>query len=69
MYLSSIKGLLETFKTNNKLLDEIQKCLEEYLTAKRLVFPRLAEKSSIPICTLCISYIRTYVCTYVFGRD
>lgn len=33
-------GLLDSFKNNNKLLEEIQKCLEEYLTSKRLVFPR-----------------------------
>uniref|UniRef100_A0A1I8GGQ9 DHC_N2 domain-containing protein n=1 Tax=Macrostomum lignano TaxID=282301 RepID=A0A1I8GGQ9_9PLAT len=33
-------GLLETFKNNNLLLDEIQKCLEDYLESKRVVFPR-----------------------------
>nr|XP_029134611.1 dynein heavy chain 6, axonemal [Labrus bergylta] len=32
--------LLETFQHNNTLLDEIQKCLEEYLESKRVVFPR-----------------------------
>nr|XP_054751474.1 dynein axonemal heavy chain 6-like isoform X1 [Lytechinus pictus]XP_054751475.1 dynein axonemal heavy chain 6-like isoform X1 [Lytechinus pictus] len=33
-------GLLETFKNNNALLDQIQKCLEAYLESKRAVFPR-----------------------------
>ena len=33
-------GLLEAFKLNNKLLDQIQKCLEQYLESKRVVFPR-----------------------------
>ncbi|XP_071788570.1 dynein axonemal heavy chain 6-like isoform X3 [Asterias amurensis] len=33
-------GLLETFKNNNSLLDQIQKCLEAYLESKRCVFPR-----------------------------
>ena len=33
-------GLLETFKNNNTLLDQIQKCLEAYLESKRCVFPR-----------------------------
>ncbi|XP_037621211.1 dynein heavy chain 6, axonemal [Sebastes umbrosus] len=32
--------LLETFQHNNTLLDEIQKCLEEYLESKRVIFPR-----------------------------
>ncbi|XP_075319652.1 dynein axonemal heavy chain 6 [Odontesthes bonariensis] len=32
--------LLETFKHNNSLLDEIQKCLEDYLESKRVIFPR-----------------------------
>ncbi|XP_070710496.1 dynein axonemal heavy chain 6 [Pempheris klunzingeri] len=32
--------LLETFKHNNTLLDEIQKCLEAYLESKRVIFPR-----------------------------
>ncbi|XP_053317654.1 dynein axonemal heavy chain 6 [Spea bombifrons] len=33
-------GLLETFQSNNALLDQIQKCLEAYLESKRAVFPR-----------------------------
>ncbi|XP_026216049.1 dynein heavy chain 6, axonemal isoform X2 [Anabas testudineus] len=32
--------LLETFQHNNALLDEIQKCLEDYLESKRVIFPR-----------------------------
>ncbi|XP_075946793.1 dynein axonemal heavy chain 6 [Anarhichas minor] len=32
--------LLETFQHNNTLLDEIQKCLENYLESKRVIFPR-----------------------------
>ena len=35
-------GLLETFKNNNALLDQIQKCLEAYLESKRCIFPRSA---------------------------
>ncbi|XP_068444624.1 dynein axonemal heavy chain 6 isoform X2 [Clinocottus analis] len=31
---------LETFQQNNTLLDEIQKCLEDYLESKRVIFPR-----------------------------
>lgn len=33
-------GLLDTFRNNNGLLDQIQKCLEAYLESKRVVFPR-----------------------------
>ena len=33
-------GLLETFQNNNSLLDQINKCLEDYLESKRLIFPR-----------------------------
>ncbi|XP_071942686.1 dynein axonemal heavy chain 6-like [Antedon mediterranea] len=33
-------GLLETFQNNNSLLDQIQKCLEQYLESKRVIFPR-----------------------------
>ncbi|XP_060941446.1 dynein axonemal heavy chain 6 [Limanda limanda] len=32
--------LLETFQHNNALLEEIQKCLEDYLESKRVIFPR-----------------------------
>ncbi|KAM8878755.1 dynein axonemal heavy chain 6 isoform 3-T3 [Spinachia spinachia] len=32
--------LLETFQNHNTLLDEIQKCLEDYLESKRVIFPR-----------------------------
>ncbi|XP_053711973.1 dynein axonemal heavy chain 6-like isoform X3 [Synchiropus splendidus] len=32
--------LLETFQRNNELLDEIHKCLEDYLESKRVIFPR-----------------------------
>lgn len=33
-------GLLEEFQKCNALLDEIQKCLEDYLESKRMQFPR-----------------------------
>ena len=33
-------GFLELFQKNNKLLEQIQKCLEEYLESKRMVFSR-----------------------------
>ncbi len=33
-------GLLETFKQNLSLLEQIQKCLEDYLESKRLLFSR-----------------------------
>lgn len=33
-------GLLDTFKRNNALLEQIMKCLESYLETKRVAFPR-----------------------------
>lgn len=33
-------GLLDTFKRNNTLLEQIMKCLESYLETKRVAFPR-----------------------------
>lgn len=33
-------GLLRRFQSNNKMLEEIQKCLENYLETKRAAFPR-----------------------------
>ncbi|XP_073976967.1 dynein heavy chain at 16F isoform X2 [Rhodnius prolixus] len=33
-------GLYETFKNNNKLIEQIMKCLESYLESKRVAFPR-----------------------------
>ncbi|KAF4530313.1 hypothetical protein B566_EDAN018461 [Ephemera danica] len=33
-------GTLETLQENNQLLDKIQKCIEDYLESKRLLFPR-----------------------------
>eukprot|EP00116_Pleurobrachia_bachei_P010577 sb/3470839/ len=41
--LSAVCGfrcLLETFQNSNSLLDQINKCLEDYLESKRLIFPR-----------------------------
>ena len=35
-----LTGLLEEFQKCNSLLDEIQKCLEDYLESKRMQFPR-----------------------------
>ncbi|XP_055077626.1 dynein axonemal heavy chain 6-like [Periophthalmus magnuspinnatus] len=39
--------LLETFKDNNALLDEIHKCLEAYLESKRVIFPRFLCRSEV----------------------
>lgn len=36
----TIPGLLEVLTTNNKLLDEVMKCVESYLESKRVIFPR-----------------------------
>jgi dynein heavy chain len=33
-------GLLEAFLTNNELLEQIMKCLDDYLESKRVIFPR-----------------------------
>lgn len=36
----TMPGLMESMKQNNELLEKIQKCLEDYLESKRLLFPR-----------------------------
>jgi dynein heavy chain len=33
-------GMLEMFHNSNALLEQITKCLEEYLDSKRVIFPR-----------------------------
>ena len=38
--ITLLAGLLEEFQKCNALLDEIQKCLEDYLESKRMQFPR-----------------------------
>lgn len=40
MEACSYPGVLETLTRNNALLDQIMKCLEEYLETKRVQFPR-----------------------------
>ncbi|CAD5112359.1 DgyrCDS1592 [Dimorphilus gyrociliatus] len=40
MRITAVPGMLETFRQNNALLDQIQKCLEAYLESKRVIFPR-----------------------------
>ena len=63
-------GLLDSFRNNNKLLEEIQKCLEEYLTSKRLVFPRWGGAVAVASLSYCVMgrysvHRRTYVHTYM----
>ncbi|KAJ3226918.1 Dynein heavy chain 6, axonemal [Clydaea vesicula] len=40
MKAGTMPGVLEIMQQNNILLDQIQKCLEDYLESKRLLFPR-----------------------------
>jgi dynein heavy chain len=40
MQLCTTPGVLEMFHNSNFLLEQITRCLEEHLDAKRVVFPR-----------------------------
>jgi len=40
MRAATTPGLLEQLQLNNELLDQIMKCLDDYLESKRVIFPR-----------------------------